>query len=67
MWMLWLFWLESLAFIAFILWTILARPATVPLTGYQLAALVVYGVALLACLSGLLKLARRRWAAGKPA
>ena len=63
MWMLWLFWLETLAFSAFMLWVILARPAAVPLTGYQLAALAVYGVALLCCLYGVLKFARRRWAA----
>jgi len=63
MWLLWLFWLESLVFIAFVLGTILARPAAVPLTGYHLAALLVYGVALLWCLYGLLQFARRRWAA----
>lgn len=67
MWLLWLFWLESLAFSGFILWTVLTRPATVPLTGYQQAALLVYGLALVYGLYGLLKFAQRRFASRKAA
>lgn len=64
--LLWLFWLETLAFIGFMFWVVLVqRPGTVPLTGYHKAALVVYGIALLSCLYGLLGFARRRLAQGK--
>lgn len=64
--MLWLFWLETLAFIGFMFWAVLVqRPATVPLTGYHKAALVVYGIALLSCLYGFQGFVRRRRAQGK--
>lgn len=64
MMMLWLFWLETLAFIGFMFWVVLVqRPSTAPLTPYHRAALIVYGLALLYCLYGLSRFARRRQAA----
>jgi hypothetical protein len=64
--LLWLFWLETMAFSGFMLCALLVqRPAQVPLTPYHKAALVVYGIALLSCLYGLLGFARRRLAQGK--
>ena len=62
--MIWIFWLETLAFIAFMFWVLLAqKPSGIPLTSYHKAALAVYGVALVYCLYGFIRFARRRMAA----
>ena len=63
MWMLWAFWIEALAFAGYVLWVLLAQTSGKPMRWFQIANLIVYGLALIYGLVEFSKFVRRRIAA----
>ncbi len=62
----WIFWIETLAFAGYLLWSLLSILNNRPLTGYQWAGVVIYGVAFVWGLYGFGGFLRRRLGAARP-